>query len=70
MKRPIHVMPINDQLEGKPVEHLYEDCWCRPRLVMMDEEGNFLKTYVYVHNSADRREYNEIALDIIKKLDK
>jgi len=61
-------MPVNDHLEGKPVEHLYEDCWCRPRLIMMDDEGNSLKSYVYIHSSADRREYNEIAISIIKNL--
>lgn len=44
-QQPYHIIPEKDFRE-----HSFENCWCNPRI---NEDG------VYVHNSADGREYLE-----------
>lgn len=51
----IHVMPENDG-----TKHTWENCWCNPRVCVLDPEtGEPLPELIVVHSSADGREIQE-----------
>lgn len=60
----VHVLPVDDLIAH---EQESEDCWCGPRLEPVERDDGSIG-WVYVHHSADGREFAERGESIPKEL--